>query len=116
MPVPSIIEYEGLRRLLGADLEQRLAAVEAQLRGEGAPRPPSALAERNASAVADGHRLRAAIGSILTAHQESAGMTGKPVLRALGRQKWAPLPSLRTVRWHMQQIRGNGSAAALPPD
>ena len=107
MPVPSILEYEALRRLIGADLEQRLAAVEAQLRGEGAPPQPEPLKARNAERVAEGERLREAISVIVRAHPGRPRLSAKHVLRSLtSTQAWdGPLPSVRTVQRHMDALR-----------
>jgi DNA-binding transcriptional ArsR family regulator len=100
-----------------ADLERtvlaqgsRLTALAARVGQQGAP-----LRQYSAQRRAAGARLRAAIGSILAAHPGSGEMTAKDVLRALERGALRPLPALRTVRWHLQALRGNGNAAALPP-
>lgn len=83
---------------------ERIATLEARAQGEIAPRQPAPLKRRNAQRVADGTRLREAIRGILAAHPGPAEMTGKSVRAALERQGWAPMPSARTVQWHMAEL------------
>jgi hypothetical protein len=115
MPLLSIQQAQALERLLTARIEERLSALE-RLADER-QRQPKPLRARNRSAVAEGERLREAIGRVVAAHPGPAEASAKVVLHALkgmdiGRDV---LPSLRTVRWHLQQIRrGNGNTAALP--
>lgn len=109
MPLLSIAEYD---RFL--TLERRVAAVEAQL-AERESRQSEPLKRRNAARVAAGQQLRDRIAAILATHPGPGQMSAKHVLNALAAAARAPLPSLRTVRWHMAQIRGNGNTAALPP-
>jgi hypothetical protein len=53
--------------------------------------------------------LRAAIADIL---QQAPGATGPDVLARLRETRGEKLPALRTVRWHLQALRGNGSGNA----
>lgn len=105
-----------------ADLErivreqgERIVALEVRAQGEIASRQSAPLKRRNAERVGAGARLREAIRAILAAHPGPAEMTGKHVRAALERQGFTPLPALRTVRLHLQRIRGNGNTRVLPP-
>ncbi len=117
MPILSITEY---RRFLTldrqyADLQARVAALEARLCGETAPRQSGPLRARNSVRAAEGQRLRESIADILTHNRGSGELTAKHVLRTLEEADIDRLPSLRTVRWHMAALRGNGNAAAVLP-
>jgi hypothetical protein len=71
------------------------------------------LQERNAARRANAQRLREAIARILEAESTA---TATRVLQALGApaDPGGKLPSLRTIRWHLQALRGNGNSAVLP--
>jgi len=99
VPVLSILEYQALKALLDSHLPERLAALEEGQRADGRPRP---LGRVNAGRQAAGERLRAAVSAVMTTQADASA---KHVLRALGRQGWAPLPSVRTVQRHMDALR-----------
>jgi hypothetical protein len=62
-----------------------------------------AAAPRNPRAVARGQALRAEIRAMLEQHPPLLPpLAAKDILRRLSRR---PLPSVRTVRWHVSQIR-----------
>jgi hypothetical protein len=107
MPVLCLDEYRRLRALLDAGLLERVAALEAQVRGEGAPQQPEPLRQRNASLQANAARLHAEIERILAEHRGPRRLSAKRVLQALadtdiGR---AEQPSIRTIQWHIAQLR-----------
>lgn len=112
MPIPGILEWRQLQELLGGRILERLAALEAKLATEGQqPRP---LRQRNATRQVNGERLRKAIADVVAKHTGPGPMSAKTVLRGLERSGVSPLPSDRTVRWHMRALRGNGNTAVLP--
>jgi hypothetical protein len=86
-----------------AALEQRVAALEA--RNE---KPAEALREHVARRVAEGQRLRQAIGAILAAHAGPKQPTRKDVLRALRcsgfRLAHDREPSLSAIGWHVRAV------------
>lgn len=112
MPTLSIVQLNELVALLAAKLPERMEALERRL--AAGPPQPEPLAKRNASRQADGARLRQAIADILARHAGRPPMSAKRVLRSLEQAGISPLPSDRTVRWHMRALRGNGNAAVLP--
>lgn len=66
---------------------------------------------RNRIAWERGRALRAEIRAILSAHPPTAApLSGKAILRRLQR---FPLPSLRTVQWHMEAIHAEHRAETL---
>jgi hypothetical protein len=85
-------------------LEARVSALEAR-------HDPVSLHATNAQRIAHGEAHRAAIANVL---QTDTGATGPRVIEALRVSHAGKLPSLRTVRWHLAAIRGNGKAAVLP--
>ena len=85
-----------------ADIARRLEALEAR-------RDPVSLRPSTAQRIAHGEALRAAIANVL---QSDPGVTGPRVIEALRISHAGKLPSLRTVRWHLAAIRGNGNAPA----
>jgi hypothetical protein len=90
-------EQEQIRKGLA-----RIDALEAR-------RDPVSLHPINAQRVAHGKALRAAISDIV---QADPGATGPRVIEALRASHAGKLPSLRTVRWHLAAIRGNGNSLA----
>lgn len=84
------------------DITQRLEALEAR-------RDPVSLRPSNAQRIAHGEALRVAIADIM---QSDPGATGPRVIEALRASHAGKLPSLRTVRWHLAAIRGNGNSLA----
>lgn len=111
MPVLSLRQMAALEALLDARIPERLAALEAGRARDGRREP---LSRRNAARQADSERLRAAIREALDAAPAGEHITAKHVLRSLEQGGISPLPSDRTVRWHLSAIRGNGNAAVLP--
>lgn len=102
MPLLSIPQYRQLEALLAANLPARVAALEAGLASE---RPAeAALAPRERQRAVAGAPLREVIRQILAASGPSR-MTGKAVRAELERSAFTPLPSSRTVRWHMAALR-----------
>jgi hypothetical protein len=85
------------------DIRGRVEALEARV---GQPLYP--LDVINAQRVAAAQKLRQAIATTIAAHP---GIVSKQVEGVLVSQGWTPLPSARTIRWHMQQIRRGGNAA-----
>jgi hypothetical protein len=68
-------------------------------------------APRNPRAVARGQALRAEIRALLEQHPALLPpLAAKDILRRLTRR---PLPSARTVRWHVAQIRLQAELEAL---
>jgi BMFP domain-containing protein YqiC len=96
-----------------ADLERRVSELEAR-QSETASRTSETLKQCNAKRRGDAQRLRQAISSVLANLPGPARPTAKHVLRAFEQAGITPLPSERTVRWHMAAIRGNGNTAVLP--
>ena len=87
-----------------ADITQRLEVLEAR-------HEPAGLHSTDAQRIAAGAALRAAIAGVL---QSDPAATGPRVIEALRTSHAGKLPSLRTVRWHLQALRGNGKSAVLP--
>ena len=86
-----------------------LEALTARVEALEARRDPVSLRSSNAQRIAHGEALRVAIADII---QSDPGATGPRVIEALRASHAGKLPSLRTVRWHLAAIRGNGNALA----
>jgi hypothetical protein len=109
MPVLSIREKQQFDELLTLVpiLARHLAALEGRLTAD-AP-PPARLARVDAA-----ERLRAEIADVLAAADSGPKkMTAKDVLRALEKRGTTCELSLRTVRWHMTQIKRAGQQSAV---
>jgi hypothetical protein len=87
-------------------LERQLSEALARVEAREARSDPPALAASNAQRVAHGDGLRAAIAEVL---QSDPGASGPVVLERLRATHAGKLPSVRTVRWHLQALRGKGN-------
>jgi hypothetical protein len=106
-----------------AELAQRVAALEARPpvtapqpprppHWQGGPEPATPVApcdsdtptDVTAATVTPGAPLRQAIAAVLATRPSA---TGKDCLTALAAAGYRPLPSVRTVRWHLAALRGN---------
>ena len=115
LPPDVVTQLERLEQRLAAtqadertaltELLARIEALEARVR-------PAGLAACNALRKARGQSLREAIADILW---QAPCSTGPDVLARLRETHLQLLPSLRTVRWHLRALRGNGNASVLPP-
>jgi hypothetical protein len=79
------------------DLKRRVEVLERER-----PSEPRSLHAINAQRVAAGQKLRQAITAIIATYP---GIAAKQVQAVLDRQAWAPLPSVRTIRLHLQRLR-----------
>ena len=100
MPIPGILEWRRLQELMDARILERLASLEAQLRGDGAPR----VGESRRSDV---RQLRQAIAEVLASQPDSDGMTAKQMRRALERDGFERVPPERSLLRHMTAVRGH---------
>ena len=99
MPILGILQMRALEELLAARLLERVAALEAQLRGDGAPRGGE-------SRRAEVRQLRQAIAEVLASQPDSDGLTAKQVGRALERAGFERPPPERSLLRHMKLVRG----------
>ena len=101
----SVVATQAGEASLLAELLARIEALEARLL-------PAGLTACNAQRRARGQSLREAIADIL---RQAPGATGPDVLARLRETHPQLLPSLRTVRWHLRALRGNGNTQVLRP-
>jgi hypothetical protein len=101
---------EFVRRLEGLERQSREAL--GRLERLEARRNPASLAPCNAARVAHANALRKAISDIIEDEPEA---TGPAVLERLRQTHAGKLPGERTVRYHLNALRGNGNAQSLPP-
>ena len=112
MGIREMLRLEALERT-SAQLQSALASVQAELEALAGTRPvqapgramPAPLRAINAARQARCNALRAALTRVLAQVPHPASITAKDVAQELARVGFEPIPSERTVRLRLAEVR-----------